>query len=100
MQLPRMTIRRWMIVVAVGTVCSLACRSLALAALAAYHESKSHYSIALSNRGCLYLDRDGNIMAPAGFKGCLEQRNLSKMYRKAAAWPWLPVEPDLPEPEP
>jgi hypothetical protein len=84
MRLPRMTTRRWMVAVAVAAVLSalggeLWRRSVAYSALA-----DRYFGRAAIWSDTKKIDRD---MA------------LSDRYRRAARYPWLPVEPDPPEPE-
>jgi hypothetical protein len=44
----------------------------------------------------MYVYGDGTITSVARLQ---RHRYLSETYRKAAAQPWLPVEPDPPEPQ-
>jgi hypothetical protein len=100
MRLPRMTTRRWMAMILVGVTYSLACRSLALVALAAYHESKLPHRWDGPYYSPVCYDRSGRVMTKAQVRAAREHRDLAKDCRKAALWPWLPVDPTLPEPEP
>ena len=108
MRLPRMTTRRWMVVVAVvGTsvgAAMLAIRSRTYAALAALH-TKSELECrrvveAFKGRGF-----DGEIWsdAIAYARRCRRlvpyHAALRHKYEHAARTPWLPVEPDPPEPQ-
>jgi hypothetical protein len=91
MRLSRMTTRRWMLVVAVvSLVCLLEHRRRSFESLAAYHESKTAlvFSMILSTEDHLYRERV-----------CEWHASLAPKYRYAAHYPWLPVEPDPPEPE-
>jgi hypothetical protein len=88
-----------MAVIAVTVVCALACRSLWLAVLAAYHRSKAVYCFVSSDGGCIAYARDGRAMTSAEVKASPRHRDLARTYGMAAAWPWLPVDPDSPDPE-
>jgi hypothetical protein len=90
MRLPRMTTRRWMIVVAILAV-GLADvgrrRHLALRQRAAYHEKIER----------LVTDTAPKLPANAAIRD--RHARLKEKYWRAARYPWLPVEPDPPEPE-
>ncbi len=116
MRLPRMTTRRWMMAVAIvalviGAAIAIDRRSKRFARLAA-----SHANIAVEHWATLaafggdppplkeiekfppaargpvrYLHRAKTLM--------VYHRELKGKYDRAACYPWLPVEPDPPEPE-
>jgi hypothetical protein len=48
-----MTTKRWIVPVVVVSPSLLSCRYFSFSAVAAYHESKTVWSIALTNRGCI-----------------------------------------------
>jgi hypothetical protein len=98
MLLPRMTTRRWMIAVAIVGIGLLACRYFVFRALAAYHESKTAWSIACTDRGCIYRDHNGKFMTRADVAASPWHEKVSKIYRSAARRPWLAAEPIPPEP--
>ena len=100
MRLPRMTTRRWMIAVAVVVIVTLACRHFAFRALAVHHRSKTTWSIAMTNRGCISKDHNGKRMTGAEVNASPWHEEVSTIYERAAARPWLPVEPIPPEPPP
>jgi hypothetical protein len=90
MRLPRMTTRRWMI--AVATV------GLAMGLLAAFRQraegfarlSEAHLRAAAD----LHPPRKHGRIPRADWHALLGEK-----YRQAARYPWLPVEPDPPEPK-
>ena len=115
MRLPLMTTRRWMTAVAVvalliGAGVQIDQRSKRFAGLAAFHTSAAmeHFSTLMVFGGdppplevieqyppaaqgpVRYLHRAKSLM--------LYHRALKGKYERAAAYPWLPVEPDPPEP--
>jgi hypothetical protein len=102
MRLPRMTTRRWMVAVVVaGILCLLEHRRRSFSSLAVYHDSKTWHSMA-TFRGVanhVYLDANDREMTPDGVKRSAWHAALAEKYRQAALYPWLPVEPDPPEPE-
>jgi hypothetical protein len=61
----------------------------------------------LAAPGCLisktsnhvYFDANDREMTPDGVKSSAWHAALAEKYRQAALYPWLPVEPDPPEPE-
>jgi hypothetical protein len=91
MRLPRMTTRRWMVAVAgvallVGAFVTLQ-RAAYFMRLAAAHEHFAHHL--------------RSTAGPAGDQTAAEHNErLARRYQRAAARPWLPVEPDPPPPEP
>ncbi len=94
MRLPRTTTRRWMIAVAaVALLCLLEHRRRSFESLAAYHESESRKMIAWS------INPPGDVLRYA--ERVFEwHAALARKYRHAARYPWLPFEPDPPEPIP
>jgi hypothetical protein len=124
MSLPRMTTRRWMVAVAiVGLFCLMEHRRRAFASLAAYHESRVVARMCVRYRKYLgrairrpdltpgmlirsldgkqdyvYFDLAGKVMTTDEVKGAIRHEALAPKYRYAARHPWLPVEPDPPEP--
>src|SRR5262245_46523651 len=109
MRLSRMTTRQWMIAVAVVAVGvgagMLIVRSRSYAALAALH--------AESEKECRRIVEadEGNRLDPAIWKDwiayarrgrtrLLYHAALRRKYERASRRPWLPVEPDPPEPDP
>jgi hypothetical protein len=101
MQLLPKTTRRWMIAVVLSAlaIAMLACRYLIFRLLAAYHRSKTAWSIAFTNRGCISLDYSGKRMTDAEAKASPWHWQVSDIYERAAARPWRPVEPIPPEPQ-
>ena len=112
MRLPRMTTRRWMIVVAIAAILifglELDRRSRRFARLAAYHTNLAleHFGTLMAFGGEPPPIRD---VPPAGLgptrylhraKALLNYHSvLTEKYQRAARYPWLPVAPDPPEPE-
>jgi hypothetical protein len=93
MRVPRMTTRRWMIAAAVVAVmlapdiaAALFRRHLALRQRAAYHEE---------------IEKLAKAAAQVRANAAIRDRHarLKEKYWRAARYPWLPVEPDPPEPE-
>jgi hypothetical protein len=101
MRLLPMTTRRWMIAVVlpVLAIAMLACRYLIFRLLAAYHRSKTAWSIAFTDEGCISLDYSRKGMTDAEAKASPWHRRVSDIYERAAARPWRPVEPIPKEPE-
>jgi Tfp pilus assembly protein PilE len=83
MRLPRMTIRRWMVAVAL------------IAVLSAIGVELWRRSLAYSRLADLYF---GRAAIWSDTKKIERDMALSERYRRAARSPWLPVEPDPPEP--
>jgi hypothetical protein len=94
-----MTTRRLMAAILVLTTFSLAFRSLAFVGLAAYHESTMPHRVDHSYRRPVYYNRIGKVMTKAEVKAARRHKDLSKRYRMAAAWPWFPLDPNLPDPD-
>ena len=106
--LPRMTTRRWMIAVAIVGVGigagMLLVRSRRYAAVAAFHaqgEAECWRIIAADegNRLDTAIWKDWLAYARRSRKLFLYHAALRRKYEWAARRPWLPVEPDPPEPE-
>jgi hypothetical protein len=115
--LPRMTARRWIIVIAIAaTLVAVKVHLSRLAdeylAIAEYHDSQSqavagarHWSGSLDGDTTISIGCDG--CGPEGdeeLKGrdlamFLWYKRLAKKYRSAALCPWLSVPPDSPEPD-
>jgi hypothetical protein len=108
MQLPRMTTRRWLIAVAVVAVCLgsgiLITRSRSYAALCAFH--------AEGEKECRRIVEafEGRRLDAAVWKDWIAHARrarrllpyhaaLRRKYELASRRPWLPVEPDPPEPK-
>jgi hypothetical protein len=124
MRLPRMTIRRWMVVVVVvGLLCLLVHRHRAFTAIASYHESRMvarmfpNYRKYLGReiprpnitaeflarsldgrRAFVYFDRDGKDMTKDEVIAAIWHDAMAAKYRQAARFPWFPVMPDPPIP--
>jgi hypothetical protein len=107
MRLPRMTTRRWMVAVGiVGLLMSTALSGYRLKqrrddylSRAQLHSAeffmrahKTHLIIRTHRNRDDYLDTQCLI---SGYHAAMASK-----YRHAALYPWLPVEPDPPEPEP
>jgi hypothetical protein len=119
MRLPRMTTRRWIIVVAViglmviglmlGSGVWLKQRRDHFLLLAQSHQKEVASSTArgkalksrfgrtsgMSNEEIMDLQRDYDQMIDRAD----HHASLARKYEQAARYPWLPVEPDPPEPE-
>ncbi len=102
--IPRMTTRRWMVAVAIaGLLCLLEYRRREFAALATYHGAKATAG-AIIRRGSMgmkvtYVDPDGNVITMDDLGVARWHETLAAKYRRAARYPWLPVDPDPPGPE-
>ena len=100
MRLPRMTIRRWMVAVGVValTVTSVRLRERSLA----YRRQAEHHAwlaassdFVVVDMGGMYGDNYGRLSK----RGIAYHAAMARKYRQAARNPWLPVEPDPPEPD-
>jgi hypothetical protein len=107
MPLPRMTTRRWMIAVAVIAVgvgaWMLVMRARSYAALAAFHaeSAKECWRIveaAEDNRLDSATWKDWIAYARRCRRMFPYHAALRRKYERATHYPWLPVEPDPPEP--
>jgi hypothetical protein len=114
MRLPRMTTRRWMVAVAVigllvGGGVRLKRRRDYFLSLARSHAQKMPSSTA---EGKALRSRFGSTSGMGGEETVLLSRDFDRMmnradhhsalrrkYEHAARYPWLPVEPEPPEPE-
>jgi hypothetical protein len=113
MRLPRMTMRRWIVAVAIvailiGVGLEVGRRSRRFARLAAYHTNVAleHFGTLMAFGGEPPPLRD---VPPAGLgparylhpaRALLRYHcALTEKYQRAARYPWLPVAPDPPEPE-
>ena len=104
MRPPLMTTRRWMVVVAVvALLCLLEHRRRSFESLAAYHQSKLARFIIWQSLDDLTVvrlfRRDHKPPATGEAKVATWHEAMARKYRQAARNPWLPVEPDAPEPE-
>jgi hypothetical protein len=104
MRLPRMTTRRWMIAVAaVALLCLLEHRRRSFESLAAYHQSKLDRFLIWQSLDDLTVirlfHRDLKPLTTDEAKVPNWHEAMARKYRHAARYPWLPVEPDPPEPE-
>ena len=112
MRLPRMTTRRWMVAVAVvGLLLFLEHRRRSFVSIAAYHESKTVFIESFSSGSfrepvgsgsqpleIQYFAPDGHVMTAEDLKVADWHEAMARKYRRAARYPWLPVERD-PSPE-
>jgi hypothetical protein len=113
MQLPRMTTRRWMIlVVAIGLLIGggvqLKRRRDYFLSLAQSHQNEVDSSTARANAlkwrfGDTSGMTDQEIISLSRSYDRMMDRadhhaSLARKYERAARYPWLPVEPDQPEP--
>ncbi len=97
MRLPRMTTRRWMVVVAlVGLLMGGAIGGIRLKQRHDYFLSWARYHSAFEGyrRNVAQHDHD-----PVLARMIDHNAMMARKYREAARYPWLPVEPDPPEPE-
>jgi hypothetical protein len=113
MQLPRMTTRRWMTAVAVvallmGAGLGVGRRSWRFARLSAHHTNAAleHFGTQMALGGWPPQLQDLSFAELARVQILCRARalvnyhsGLTQKYERAARYPWLPVEPDLPEPE-
>src|SRR5262245_38118699 len=102
MRLPRMTTRRWMILVAVVGVSIQAIRwhvkwSRAYLWMAERRAvRKSFRTIVIRGEGPVRINHNGELVSPERDRWYAA---TSDKYYRAALFPWLPVEPDPPLPE-
>ena len=90
MKLPRLTIRRLMVAVAV-VAAPLACGAWAARRAATFREISAYHALEWSR-----IDTTGTQEVDARAEW---HRAMEMKYRDAARYPWLPVAPDPPEPE-
>jgi hypothetical protein len=87
MRLTRMTTRRWMVAVAVVAIFfGLAERSRRFSEIADLHDGQSEASVT--------TPEERNRLT----RWNAYNRAMCRKYRRAARYPWLPVEPDPPRP--
>jgi hypothetical protein len=108
-----MTTRRWMIAVAVvailmGAGLELGRRSRRFARLAAYHSDVAleHFGTQMSLGVWPPQLQDLSVAELARVRilsrvraSVIYHSSLTQKYERATRYPWLPVEPDLPEPK-
>ncbi len=112
MRLPRVTVRRLMILVAIAGLLLAAGRAWNLRAdyllRASYHESRARILEVIRDRGEPSYFRPADRSRPALDRAEADRRHaasvayheaLRRKYEAAARRPWLPVEPDPPGPE-
>jgi hypothetical protein len=98
MRLPRMTTRRWMIAVVLAALLLGAVRLLMLSA--AYRTKAGRYQLELLGTTPILMGPNGSHSR--GYRPSARTRWAEKMgekYLRASRFPWLPVEPDPPEPD-
>jgi hypothetical protein len=90
-----MTTQRWMVAVAVVAISiatvQLVDRWLSYRRIAAYHAE-------LADTGWEARDPVAAALAKLGPEEVAYHAAMARKYRHAASYPWLPVEPDTPEP--
>jgi hypothetical protein len=98
MRLPRMTTRRWMIAVVLAALILWAARLLSLSA--AYREQAIHYQGGPLGSTPILMGPIGShsVSHPPSGRRLWAQR-MAEKYLHASRFPWLPVEPDTPEPK-
>jgi hypothetical protein len=114
MRVPRMTTRRWMIAVAVMAVMLAAAaalfrRRLGLRERGDYHARRggilTDRARGFEQLALKFADREPRITAEwRAYAACEAEigawhARLKEKYRHVARYPWLPIEPDPPEPE-
>ncbi len=112
MRLPRMTTRRWMVAVAVfalsiGVGVQLHHRRAAFLSRAQIHSEQAAWRLADSVTLCGRAIGNMDDIELASLKRRINilpqlvayHRAQDQKYRRAARYPWLPVEPDPPAPE-
>jgi hypothetical protein len=110
MRLPRVrfTVRRIMTAVAVAACILGGIRLQQLAA--GYQERSSHFAhrMLMEKVGCYFDDvildaaareKSRRKYTDLSHRRYLRYQSLGEKYERAARYPWLPVEPDPPEPE-
>jgi hypothetical protein len=99
MRLPRFTIRRLMVIVAVAALLSYAATLIRLSAV--YRQRAREHTVAL-------LGSTPMLMGPKNWPRHSPRappphecwsRQMGEKYLHAARYPWLPVAPDPPEPK-
>lgn len=98
MRQPRMTIRRWMIVVVFAALIFSAARLLLLSAT--YRARARPYEVALLGRTPIRMGPNGSHSLPYHRSARdLRAERMAEKYLHASRFPWQPVEPDPPEPK-
>ena len=98
MRLPRMTMRRWMIAVVFAALILSAARLLLLSA--AYRERARPYEAAALGATPILMGPNGSHSIPWHRSAHdLWAESMAEKYLHASRFPWLPVEPDPPEPK-
>jgi hypothetical protein len=104
----RFTVRGLMIAVAVAAVAAvghtanviLTKRSIVFRAKADWHAQCFATAIRILEDNAAYADDQARHNVQRGIGAWLNYHDsLENKYRRAARYPWLPVEPDPPEPE-
>jgi hypothetical protein len=102
--MPRMTIRRWIVIVTISAnLLGVAIEVNRERRRASHYRSITHgYSIAEKlNRGQMVTLPSGRIVQSAAspeLSGYYAE--MQRKYERAASYPWLSLEPDPPIPEP
>jgi hypothetical protein len=93
-----MTIRQWMIVVAVVAPILYASQLLLLSA--AYRERAGQYQVGLLGSTPMLMGPNGShsLNGRPSAHGIWVEK-MAEKYLRASRFPWLPVEPDPPEPK-
>ena len=97
MRLPRMTMCRWMIAVVLAVLVIWAARLLLLSS--AYRERARQYQLAALGATQILMGPNGSHSGRPSAAYSLWAERMAEKCLRAARSPWLPVEPDLPEPE-
>ena len=109
MQLPRVRVTIWRLMIAIAILAL----PLALIAeeerqrraseyfnsLASWHESRTVAEVCCSRTRCTFTDLRGRVMASDEVRSSHWHQRLAGKYRQGARYPRLPVEPDPPKPE-
>jgi hypothetical protein len=99
MKLPRMTTRRWMVAVVLAALIIWAARLLSLSV--AYRERANQYLLELLGSTPILMGPKGRHSATIPRSAhSLWAESMAEKYLHASRFPWLPLEPDPPEPEP
>lgn len=105
MRLPRMTTRRWMVVVAVVAPGTSACvETIRLRQLSVYYGFRARraaWKVRLYSQGLERGFMNYDLWCPADFcrREVAINAPLRLKYALAARYPWLPVKPDPPLPK-
>jgi hypothetical protein len=97
MKLPRMTMRRWMVAVVLAALILCAARLLLISA--AYRERANQYRVELLGSTPILMgpkERHSATQSRSAHSVCAE--SMAEKYLHASRFPWLPLEPDPPEP--